>query len=40
MHRLVPVLSHQLGHAFPELVSQKLLIEKVIKEEELSFSKL
>lgn len=37
MHRLVPVLSHQLGHAFPELVSQKLLIEKVIKEEEISF---
>ena len=37
MHRLVPVLSHQLGHAFPELVSQKLLIEKVIKEEEMSF---
>lgn len=37
MHRLVPVLAHQLGHAFPELVSQKLLIEKVIKEEELSF---
>jgi alanyl-tRNA synthetase len=37
MHRLVPVLSHQLGYAFPELVSQKLLIEKVIKEEELSF---
>ncbi|MBL7889092.1 MAG: alanine--tRNA ligase [Bacteroidia bacterium] len=37
MHRLVPVLSHQLGHAFPELVSQKLLIEKVIKEEEVSF---
>jgi alanyl-tRNA synthetase len=37
MHRLVPVLSHQMGHAFPELVSQKLLIEKVIKEEEISF---
>nr|MBA3970788.1 alanine--tRNA ligase [Bacteroidota bacterium] len=37
MHRLVPVLSHQLGHAFPELVSQKLLIEKVIKEEEIAF---
>jgi len=37
MHRLVPVLANQLGHAFPELVSQKLLIEKVIKEEELSF---
>jgi alanyl-tRNA synthetase len=37
MYRLVPVLSHQLGHAFPELVSQKLLIEKVIREEEISF---
>ncbi|MCW3072698.1 MAG: alanyl-tRNA synthetase [Bacteroidetes bacterium] len=37
MYRLVPVLSHQLGHAFPELVSQKMLIEKVIREEELSF---
>jgi alanyl-tRNA synthetase len=37
MHRLVPVLANQLGHAFPELVSQKLLIEKVIKEEEVSF---
>ncbi|MCW3104419.1 MAG: alanine--tRNA ligase [Bacteroidetes bacterium] len=37
MFRLVPVLSHQLGHAFPELVSQKMLIEKVIREEELSF---
>jgi alanyl-tRNA synthetase len=37
MHRLVPVLAHQMGHAFPELVSQKLLIEKVIKEEEIAF---
>lgn len=37
MHRLVPVLANQMGHAFPELVSQKLLIEKVIKEEEVSF---
>ncbi len=37
MFRLVPVLAHQIGHAFPELVSQKLLIEKVIKEEEVSF---
>lgn len=37
MYRLVPALSHQLGQAFPELVSQKLLIEKVIKEEEISF---
>ena len=37
MYRLVPVLAHQMGQAFPELVSQKLLIEKVIKEEEISF---
>lgn len=37
MHRLVPVLANQLGHAFPELLSQKLLIEKVIKEEEVAF---
>ncbi|MCE3279878.1 MAG: alanyl-tRNA synthetase [Bacteroidetes bacterium] len=37
MFRLVPVLANQLGHAFPELLSQKLLIEKVIREEESSF---
>jgi alanyl-tRNA synthetase len=37
MYRLVPVLAHQMGQAFPELISQKLLIEKVIKEEESSF---
>ncbi|MDQ3047407.1 MAG: alanine--tRNA ligase [Bacteroidota bacterium] len=37
MFRLVPVLAHQLGQAFPELVSQKMLIEKVIREEEQSF---
>ena len=37
MYRLVPVLSAQMGQAFPELISQKLLIEKVIKEEEVSF---
>ncbi|HEX8517344.1 MAG TPA: alanine--tRNA ligase [Bacteroidia bacterium] len=37
MFRLVPVLANQLGHAFPELVSQKLLVEKVIREEETSF---
>lgn len=37
LFRLVPALAHQLGEAFPELNSQKLLIEKVIKEEELSF---
>ncbi|HRG37964.1 MAG TPA: alanine--tRNA ligase [Bacteroidia bacterium] len=37
MYRLVPVLSGQMGHAFPELIAQKLLIEKVIREEEVSF---
>lgn len=37
MYRLVPVLSAQMGHAFPELISQKLLIEKVIREEETAF---
>ncbi|MBL7917747.1 MAG: alanine--tRNA ligase, partial [Bacteroidia bacterium] len=39
MYRIVPTLSHQLGEAFPELISQKLLIEKVLKEEEISFYK-
>jgi len=37
MYRLVPVLAHQMGEAFPELENQKVLIEKVIKEEETSF---
>jgi alanyl-tRNA synthetase len=37
LYRLVPVLAHQMGQAFPELNNQKVLIEKVIKEEELSF---
>ena len=37
MHRLVPVLAHIMGDAFPELNTQKLLIEKVIKEEEIAF---
>jgi alanyl-tRNA synthetase len=37
MHRLVHVLATQMGEAFPELVAQKSLIEKVIKEEEISF---
>jgi len=37
MYRLVPVLANQMGDAFPELVNQKVLIEKVIKEEETSF---
>ncbi len=39
MHRLVPTLANQMGAAFPELINQKLLIEKVIKEEEISFYK-
>jgi alanyl-tRNA synthetase len=37
LFRLVPVLSHQMGEAFPELKSQMLLIEKVVREEETSF---
>ncbi|MBS1646244.1 MAG: alanine--tRNA ligase [Bacteroidetes bacterium] len=39
LYRLVPVLANHMGQAFPELISQKLLIEKVIKEEENSFYK-
>ncbi|MBN8701645.1 MAG: alanine--tRNA ligase [Bacteroidetes bacterium] len=39
MCRLVPVLANQMGDAFPELRTQKSLIEKVIKEEETAFFK-
>ncbi len=39
MYRIVPTLAHQMGTAFPELNTQKLLIEKVIREEEFSFYK-
>ncbi len=39
MYRIVPVLANQMGEAFPELISQKLLIEKVLREEEISFYK-
>ncbi len=35
--KLVEVLKDTMGEAFPELVSQQTLIEKVIKEEEESF---
>ena len=35
--KLVAVLRETMGEAFPELVSQQVLIEKVIKEEEESF---
>ncbi|MBN2681419.1 MAG: alanine--tRNA ligase [Bacteroidales bacterium] len=37
MFRLVPVLVHSMGEAFPELNQQKTLIEKVVQEEESSF---
>tara|TARA_B110000977_G_scaffold7277_1_gene9979 strand:+ start:354 stop:2984 length:2631 start_codon:yes stop_codon:yes gene_type:complete len=36
-HKLVDVLAKEMGDAFPELVSQKELCTKVIKEEEISF---
>lgn len=39
IYRLVPTLANQMGQAFPELVNQKVLIEKVIKEEETAFYK-
>ncbi|OIQ30812.1 MAG: alanine--tRNA ligase [Bacteroidetes bacterium MedPE-SWsnd-G2] len=37
IYRLVDVLSKKMGSAFPEIKSQKQLIENVIKEEEQSF---
>ena len=37
IYRLVDVLSKKMGKAFPELKTQKQLIENVIKEEETSF---
>ncbi len=37
MYSLLPVLIETMGDAYPELVVQKTLIEKVIKEEEESF---
>jgi alanyl-tRNA synthetase len=39
MFQLVATLAKQMGEAFPELVAQKSLIEKVIREEEQSFYK-
>jgi alanyl-tRNA synthetase len=35
--RLVPVLTQTMGDAYPELKAQQTLIERVIREEELSF---
>ena len=37
IYKLVEVLKENMGDAFPELKSQQVLIEKVIKEEEESF---
>ena len=37
MYKLLPVLIGNMGGAYPELIAQKDLIEKVIKEEEDSF---
>ncbi len=37
IYKLVATLSNQMGEAFPELKSQKFLIENVIREEEQSF---
>ncbi|MFZ4726508.1 MAG: alanine--tRNA ligase, partial [Paludibacter sp.] len=37
MYKLINVLGENMGKAYPELLSQKTLIEKVIKEEEESF---
>jgi alanyl-tRNA synthetase len=39
IYKLVDVLSKKMGAAFPELPSQKQLIENVIREEEASFLK-
>ncbi|NNK28043.1 MAG: alanine--tRNA ligase, partial [Flavobacteriaceae bacterium] len=39
IYRLVDVLSDRMSEAFPELRSQKQLIENVVKEEETSFLK-
>lgn len=37
MYKLIPSLIDTMGDAYPELIQQKTLIEKVIKEEEESF---
>ncbi len=37
MYKLIPVLIESMGDAYPELIAQKELIMKVIKEEEDSF---
>lgn len=37
MYKLLPVLIDSMGDAYPELIAQKTLIEKVMKEEEDTF---
>ena len=37
IYKLLPVLIHEMGATYPELEAQKVLIEKVMKEEEDSF---
>lgn len=37
MYKLLPILNDSMGESYPELISQKTLIEKVIMEEEESF---
>ncbi|MGE0562184.1 MAG: alanine--tRNA ligase [Flavobacteriales bacterium] len=37
IHQLVPIMVNQMGDFFPELRTQRELVEKVIKEEEESF---
>lgn len=37
LYKLIPTLIDTMGDAYPELIQQKTLIEKVIKEEEESF---
>ncbi|MEE0973649.1 MAG: alanine--tRNA ligase, partial [Paludibacteraceae bacterium] len=37
MYKLIPALIDNMGEAYPELIAQKTLIEKVIKEEEDTF---
>ena len=39
MYKLLPVLIHEMGSTYPELEAQKILISKVMKEEEDSFLK-
>ncbi len=37
LHKLIPVLTEQFNEVFPELTQQKDFVEKVVREEEVSF---